>query len=118
MNFDDYQKKAMRTKGGHNDLTNAALGLAGESGEALEALIRMGLAASRFADTTKKHVHYKHELNRVAVLKELGDVLWYLALAADQIGVSLEHIAAVNVAKLEARYPDGFSAEASKHNGA
>lgn len=44
---------------------------------------------------------------------ELGDLLWYITLAADAIGVPLEEIAQRNVEKLRRRYPDGFSVEDS-----
>ena len=47
--------------------------------------------------------------------KELGDVDWYLALAAHGIGYDLEDILHMNVEKLRARYPDGFDAEHSLH---
>lgn len=46
---------------------------------------------------------------------ELGDLLWYLTLAADAIGVPLEEIAQKNVEKLRRRYPDGFDAERSRN---
>ncbi len=45
--------------------------------------------------------------------KELGDVLWYLASAAKRLGFGLDAIAQMNVAKLEARYPAGWSTQRS-----
>lgn len=47
--------------------------------------------------------------------EELGDVCWYLAVAADAIGVTLEEIMIRNLEKLEKRYPHGFEAERSLH---
>ena len=45
-----------------------------------------------------------------AVADELGDVLWYLAVAAKAAGLTLDEVAAKNVDKLRARYPEGFKA--------
>ncbi|MFR1480701.1 MAG: MazG nucleotide pyrophosphohydrolase domain-containing protein [Hydrogeniiclostridium mannosilyticum] len=50
--------------------------------------------------------------------KELGDIAWYLAVSADAIGYDLESILQMNVDKLRARYPDGFSMEQSLHRSA
>lgn len=103
MTLDEYQARAMRTEAPHNDIVCAALGLTGEAGE--------------FADLIKKHVYHSHDLDKIKAAKELGDVLWYLALAAKRLGFGLDAIALMNVTKLEARYPEGFTVEASKHNG-
>lgn len=105
MNFNDYQRLAARTiNPGLNDfeqLANAALGLAGEAGEAADAL--------------KKHLFHGHPLDADAVAKEIGDVLWYAAAVCTSIGVDLDDVAARNVAKLRARYPEGFSEDASRN---
>jgi NTP pyrophosphatase (non-canonical NTP hydrolase) len=105
MTLNEYQELALRT---HNPthtevqtLTNAALGLTGEAGE--------------FADMVKKHIFHGHGMPLIKSAKELGDVLWYVSLAAHAIGVPLENIAAENIKKLQGRYPDGFSEEASKN---
>jgi NTP pyrophosphatase (non-canonical NTP hydrolase) len=47
--------------------------------------------------------------------KELGDILWYVAETATAIGFDLDTIMQMNIDKLKARYPDGFSAEKSMH---
>ena len=105
MNFDDYQRDAARTtdptRNFRDRLGNAALGLAGEAGE--------------FADMVKKHLHHGHKLDDDAAAKELGDVLWYVAEACTVLGLDLEDVAARNIEKLRARYPDGFSEERSRN---
>lgn len=103
MTLDEYQRLALRTKAPHNTLECAALGLAGESGE--------------FADLIKKHVYHSHPLDRLKAAKEIGDVLWYCALAADVLGITLDDVAQMNVDKLAKRYPEGFSVERSKTHG-
>jgi len=47
------------------------------------------------------------------VIEELGDILWYVAVYAHDIGVDLEEVAERNIEKVAKRYPNGFSAEAS-----
>jgi len=102
MTLDDYQLLALRTLGSRppeQQLANAALGLAGEAGEV--------------ADAIKKHLFHGRPLDRDAVVRELGDCLWYVATMAAAIGASLDEVGATNVDKLRRRYPDGFSSEAS-----
>lgn len=107
--LDGYQRAAGRTliDGPDAEYTSAeimlvwnALGLAGEAGEV--------------ADTIKKAVFHRHGLDRDVVIKELGDVLWYVAALATKLGVSLEDVAQRNVAKLRERYPEGYSSAASQ----
>jgi NTP pyrophosphatase (non-canonical NTP hydrolase) len=61
----------------------------------------------------KKHLFHGKPLDADEVIKELGDVLWYVAGMATAIGVSLDDVGQRNVDKLRKRYPDGFSVEAS-----
>ena len=103
MDLNEYHELAMRTADPERQsvsrLTNAALGLAGESGEV--------------ADHLKKHIFHGHELDRDKLRRELGDVLWYVCQAADALGLTLDEVAQHNIAKLRSRYPDGFSFERS-----
>ena len=104
MTINQYQKEAMRTASGmnyenHGMLMNAALGICGEGGEV--------------ADLVKKATFQGHTLDREHVAKELGDVAWYIAVGAQAIGYDLETILQMNVHKLKARYPTGFSTDRS-----
>lgn len=103
MNLNEYQQLAMITLNPALDkkdvLINGVMGLCGEAGEAI--------------DIVKKHLAQNHELDRDALIKELGDVAWYLAETAYALGVSLEDVCQRNIDKLKARYPEGFSAERS-----
>ena len=49
------------------------------------------------------------------VKKEIGDVMWYLAMICDSFGFDIEEIAKMNIDKLKERYPEGFSEYASQH---
>ena len=103
MEINEYQKFAMVTLNKKLNkkeiLTNSVMGLCGESGEAI--------------DLVKKHLFHGHELDRDALIKELGDVAWYLAEAAEALEIPLEEIFERNIEKLKKRYPEGFSEEKS-----
>lgn len=108
MTLDKYQQHALRTaRVNEDDKLNAldfardALGVAGEAGEV--------------ADIVKKVVGHGHALDADKVNKELGDVLWYVAVLAHRVGFTLEEVAKANVEKLRARYPEGFDPERSKN---
>lgn len=123
MNGNEYQKLAMRTNDGKatdrlNDkiemieffkdakagkpaekydlggIFNAAFGLSGEVGE--------------FNDMLKKWVFHEKELDVVHAKKELGDIMWYVAMMCHSFGWELDEILQMNVDKLKARYPQGF----------
>ena len=78
-----------------------ALGLVGEAGEV--------------ADLVKKGIYHQHGLDRDKLIKEIGDVQWYVAALCSTLGVTLEHVMARNIEKLQARYPEGYSPAASRH---
>ena len=80
-------------------LLNAVMGLCGEAGEAI--------------DLVKKQRFQGHPFDREGLIKELGDVAWYLAEAAQGLGVPLEEIMRRNLDKLRKRYPQGFTADQS-----
>lgn len=105
MTLDEYQELAARTLGRdlthEQQLANAALGLTGESGEV--------------ADIIKKHLFHATPLDQEALVKELGDCLWYLGAFATVLGLSLDDIAQRNIDKLRRRYPEGFDPERSRN---
>lgn len=101
MSFDEYQKQALTTVlstgDEFKDLLHWVLGLNGEAGEVAEKL--------------KKIIRDKQGVvsadDKVELAKELGDVLWYIAVFANDLGVSLDDIAAQNLAKLSSRKDRG-----------
>lgn len=103
MTINEYQDLAMRTLNpalSRKDvLINSVMGLCGESGEAI--------------DLVKKWLAQGHPLDRERLIKELGDVAWYLAEAATALEVPLETVLQGNIDKLKARYPEGFDCERS-----
>ena len=82
-------------------LLHYTLGLAGESGEIVDAV--------------KKHVQYGAELDKVNIKEEIGDCLWFIANLCRLFDWSMEEIMQLNIDKLKLRYPDKFTFEKSKN---
>jgi NTP pyrophosphatase (non-canonical NTP hydrolase) len=66
--------------------------------------------AGELLDSLKKAIFYGKELDVVNFKEELGDILWYIAIAYHELGGSFEEGMEVNIAKLRARYGDKFTA--------
>ena len=108
MNANEYQQLAKRTLLTKPDRTYSdqetmlvwnAIGLAGEAGEV--------------AELVKKGVFHNHSVDVNNITKELGDVMWYVAGIASTLGLNLDDIMEKNIAKLKARYPNGYSSAES-----
>jgi len=94
MKINDYQLGALETAIYPKDkkVIYPALGLAGEAGET--------------ADKVKKYLRGDYALDsehKKAIALEIGDVLWYCATLANDLGYSLEEVAQMNLAKLRSR---------------
>ena len=84
------------------------------------ALFGMGLSgeAGEVTDLLKKVLFHGHKLTnetRLKLVREMGDVLWYLQYGANRLGVTLLDVARENLRKLQARYPEGFDPERSRN---
>lgn len=101
MTLEEYQKQALTTvistDNQFRDLLHWVLGINGEAGE--------------IAEKVKKIIRDKNgevsEADKQELAKEIGDVLWYLAVFAHHLGVPLQQVAEQNLAKLKSRQERG-----------
>lgn len=117
MEFNDYQKQSTETaiypdKGAN--LVYPALKLAGEAGEVAEKIgklmrdnhYQVGMRWDFFngfgLDTLTATTDWEDML-----VKELGDVLWYISAIATELGINLDHVAKANIEKLASRKERG-----------
>jgi NTP pyrophosphatase (non-canonical NTP hydrolase) len=80
-------------------LVHAAMGLASEGGEMIDAV--------------KRAAFYGQTLDRTNIIEEAGDALWYIAYALRCVGATFEEAVLANIAKLDKRYAGTFSLEKS-----
>lgn len=107
MTNDEYEQfvlSKMSIRSLEDPLLNAALGLAGESGE--------------IVDMVKKYMFYDHHyLAEERIMEELGDILFYVTMMMYAINVDFKRVIDMNVDKLNGRYPEGFDPERSMNRG-
>jgi len=80
---------------------------------ALHAAIGMSGEAGEFCSLLQKNIWYGKPLDTTNAKEELGDMMWYVALACNALGFSLEDVMRSNIAKLRARFPDKFTEKAA-----
>jgi len=100
MTNDEYITQVLRTESinfdpVHARFLHAAMGCVTEAGEMM--------------DSVKKSCFYGQELDRVSLEEEAGDMLWYIALLLNELGVTFEQVMETNIAKLRIRYPKQFT---------
>lgn len=99
MNLNDYQQLALRTarsKDAKDEFYHLVLGLVGEAGEVAEKVKKV--VRDENSDFSKLDELFK---------KELGDVLWHIAVLANYFDIPLEDIAKANIEKLASRLERG-----------
>lgn len=101
MYMNDYQTAARKTAMG-NSLDHFVMGLAEEAGEVAGVMKRFHRGDDKYIrrDAYFKHLsdEAKHKLKA-----EIGDVLWYVAMIADELEITLEEVAQHNIDKLADR---------------
>jgi NTP pyrophosphatase (non-canonical NTP hydrolase) len=79
-----------------NTLLTAAVGMSAESGEFLEVVKKITFQGKEWNDENQFHL-----------LRELGDIMFYIQCACLALNITMEDIFIENVNKLESRYPGG-----------
>jgi len=100
MDFDNYQIEARKTAiypNKDNNFIYPTLGLVGESGEVAEKIKKV---------LRDRNGTFDYE-SKIALKKELGDVLWYLSNLCDELNFSLKDVAKNNLEKLNLRLSKG-----------
>ncbi len=95
MNLNDYQAKSKSTaiypgQGMVGGILYVSLGLSGEAGEVSNKVKKILRDDKRALTDTR----------RAEIINELGDTLWYIAMMATELHVTLDEVAKINVAKL------------------
>ena len=123
MNGKEYQNLAMRTNDGNatNRLLNLTLsdttenGIGEDTGTILLACLGLSGEVGEFNDMIKKWIFHEKDLDEEHLKKELGDIMWYIAMMCHAFRWNLDEIMEMNINKLKARYPEGFDTNRSNN---
>lgn len=115
MNANEYSELARRTENTPEFIRRDGLIRVDEPPHHMARLIHAGFGmvteSAEFIDQLKKHIMYGKPLDRVNLLEEAGDLLWYVALAIHTCGSTFEAVWQRNIQKLRVRFPDKFTSE-------
>lgn len=98
---EEYEEIAARATGTDIRILHAIIGISTESGELNDAL--------------KKALFYGRPMDKVNLIEEAGDLLWYTAVLLNECDVSFEEVMERNIAKLRTRFPDKFDPERARN---
>lgn len=101
----DYISGAIRTESPASAEVNARMA---RSVRGLHAAMGVATEAGELVDAFKKHIFYGKPLDKVNVVEEVGDLFWYLAILADDLGFTFEECMQANLKKLRLRYPEKY----------
>lgn len=104
MELRDYQKRIYTNLKPHEN----------QKDEIFDYMIGITEEAGEVASIIKHHYYGGEELNKVELAKEITDILWYSAAMLAALNINLDVAATINVRKLEHRFANGFSKEASQ----
>ncbi len=104
MTLDEYQEQAISTAIYANTDIYKENPYYGQLYCALQLSAESGEIAAKYAKRIRKG---ELEVDKETILKELGDVLWYVANLAGELGYTLNEVAQVNIAKLTDRKERG-----------
>lgn len=111
MEFDEYQKQAQTTDLGFDNMGAVMRERTMNVPEFIDKVLGLSGEAGEFTDKVKKIMRDKRgefsEEDRVAALKELGDVLWYIAEIASYLDIPMSELAQMNLDKLASRKARG-----------
>lgn len=77
----------------------------------IHACMGMQTETAEFTDALKKAIFYGKTLDVVNLKEEIGDLLWYVSIAMDELGTTYEAEMQRVTNKLKLRYPEKFTEE-------
>lgn len=93
MNFNEYQETIRQFRKPSANFEYAVVGLGAEVGEVQD----------KVAKAIRDNGSVINDEIREGILKELGDVLWFVSAIADDLNADLDYVAQTNVDKLASR---------------
>lgn len=111
----NFIEQAMRTESSEFNVLLDSHGDEYNKERLIHASFGMQTETAEFTDALKKSLFYGKELDVTNLQEELGDALWYIAIAMDELGTDFETEMRRVINKLKVRYPEKFTNEAAEN---
>jgi NTP pyrophosphatase (non-canonical NTP hydrolase) len=112
--MDNFIQDSLRTESSQfNDLIDNS-GKVYSLNRLIHAQMGMQTETAEFTDALKKSLFYSKSLDVVNLKEELGDLMWYMAIAMDELGTDFQAESARVIKKLKTRYHDKFTSECAQ----
>lgn len=109
MNIKQYVSESARTA------PHCKLSLRKEQEEILHSIFGMQTELGEFTDIFKREFFYQKKPDLANIKEELGDIMWYWALAVRTLELDPEEILKINIEKLKVRFPEKFTEKEALH---
>jgi len=113
-NTDEYNRAARRTEHDPSKYADISFRFGAREAQMLHHVLGLGTEAGEVQDAFKRHIFYGTPLDRVNIIEECGDVLWYLSGLLDAVDSNMAEAMTKNIAKLRSRFPGKFNNEAAQ----
>jgi NTP pyrophosphatase (non-canonical NTP hydrolase) len=111
--YKNYIREAKRTEPDYTNVIGRAVNP--KTLRLLHGAMGLVTESAEFLDVMKKYLFYGKLMDVVNMKEECGDIFWYLAILADEMGeANFTNMLQTNIAKLRARYPEKFTEEAAQ----
>ena len=113
--MDNFIKDSLRTESStFNNLVDDS-GKVYNFNRLIHAQMGMQTETAEFTDALKKSLFYDKPLDVVNLKEELGDLMWYMAIAMDELDTDFQAESTRVIKKLKTRYPDKFTSEHAQY---
>ena len=111
----EFIQGSLRTESSQFNLLVSHEGKQYSQARLIHAQMGMQTEVAEFADALKKSLFYGKPLDVVNLKEELGDLMWYMAIAMDELDTNFTAEGDRVVNKLKSRYPDKFDSDCAEH---
>ena len=113
VSYRNYVANALRTEPDYHNVVGRAVST--NTLRLLHGAMGLVTESAEFLDGLKKYLFYGKPIDKVNLKEECGDLFWYLAILADEMGeANFTNMLQQNIAKLRVRYPEKFSETAAQ----
>lgn len=113
--MDKFIHESLRTESSQFNTLKDSNGKIYNQARLIHAQMGMQTEVAEFADALKKSLFYGKPLDIINLKEEIGDLMWYMAIAMDELDTNFTTESDRVIKKLKSRYPEKFDSNYAEH---